>query len=949
MIQFLKKHYVDDLFHSHVSLIEPKGKFRFGRDNLEKFWDIYSNIIYNDPETIIGLAEKPGSHLPVFADFDIKLKLTDDLDISRDHLYTEKNIKDIIGIFQSVLRTIVEGCTDENLICVLLEKPVYSIKRNVHGEEITYYKNGFHIHCPYTFLKKTDIEIHLIPRVKKMLKEFKVFENLGIEDSSEPFDESVTNVPWLIYGSRKSPDMKPYLFSKVYDSDCDEVDFIDSFRYYHIYDIHENLIKIDDDNLIFHLPRILSINPHHRQINEIKHGIISPLKEQKTSNNNNNNKKEKKNLKVSVQEDLKIASKLLPFLSQSRCESRNEWMEMGWILYNIGDGSDEALELWIEFSERDAEKFDEDVCILEWGKMVRKDYTIGTLKHYVSIDNPEEYLKFKYEEGQKFVKESIQGSHFDVAKILYNEYCTEFVCSSIANRTWYQFTNHKWEEIEEGVFLRNHISTDIVDKYSAYGGTLFQQQATCDKAEDKTFQERIKQTNKMIANLKSAPYKGNIMKEAADLFFNKNFHKKLDTNPYLIAFQNGVYDLSKNEFRGGKPEDYISKAMPINYIEFSETDPRVFAVYEFLEKVFPDKSVRQYFMDQASDIFVGGNLQKVVLFWTGDGDNGKSVTQNIFEKMLGDYAIKFSTTLLTGKKVANGAANPELARAGGGVRWAVLEEPDGDEEINIGYLKTLSGDDSYFVRDLFEKGKQTREIKPLFKLIFICNRLPRLKHADKATFNRVKVIPFESTFVRPGEPCPETYEEQLKEKRFPMDREFGKKIPEIIEAFAWVLLKHRMKITDRIEPEKVRIATAMYQKQNDRFRQFIEEKITASENRYLEINELNNEFKLWYKDAFPGSSSAIPDKNEIKEYFVKIWGELDKGFRWKGFKIKEMKDLIESGEACEVDFNNTEDNNDAILNNDDNIFNKIDEVVEIHDDDEDEEYYKQNLNNIPDL
>ena len=88
--------------------------------------------------------------------------------------------------------------------------------------------------------------------------------------------------------------------------------------------------------------------------------------------------------------------------------------------------------------------------------------------------------------------------------------------------------------------------------------------------------------------------------------------------------------------------------------------------------------------------------------------------------MLGDYAIKFSTTLLTGKKVANGAANPELARAGGGVRWAVLEEPDGDEEINIGYLKTLSGDDSYFVRDLFEKGKQTREIKPLFKLIFIC-------------------------------------------------------------------------------------------------------------------------------------------------------------------------------------------------------------------------------------
>ena len=212
-----------------------------------------------------------------------------------------------------------------------------------------------------------------------------------------------------------------------------------------------------------------------------------------------------------------------------------------------------------------------------------------------------------------------------------------------------------------------------------------------------------------------------------------------------------------------------------------------------------------------------------------------------------------------------------------------------------------------------------------------CNKLPRLKHADKATFNRVKVIPFESTFVRPGEPCPETYEEQLKEKRFPMDKEFGKKIPELVEAFAWVLLKHRQKITIRIEPEKVRIATAIYQKQNDRYRQFIEEKITPSKDRYLELNELNNEFKLWYKDAFPGSISSIPDKNEIKEYFIKIWGDLDKGFRWKGYKIKEMKDLVESGEAVEIDIGEEEHEH---------------EDIEM---DYDEDEYNQNLMNIPDM
>ena len=79
------------------------------------------------------------------------------------------------------------------------------------------------------------------------------------------------------------------------------------------------------------------------------------------------------------------------------------------------------------------------------------------------------------------------------------------------------------------------------------------------------------------------------------------------------------------------------------------------------------------------------------------------------------------------------------------------------------------------------------------------------------------------------------------------------------------------------------------------------------EEIYSNINELNNEFKLWFKDAFPTSSTSIPDKNEIKEYFIKIWGELDKGFRWKGYKIKEMKDLMETGDACEIEFGEEND------------------------------------------
>ena len=42
--------------------------------------------------------------------------------------------------------------------------------------------------------------------------------------------------------------------------------------------------------------------------------------------------------------------------------------------------------------------------------------------------------------------------------------------------------------------------------------------------------------------------------------------------------------------------------------------------------------------------------EKKVYLWTGEGDNGKSITQTFFEKMLGELAIKFNTQYFTGKK-----------------------------------------------------------------------------------------------------------------------------------------------------------------------------------------------------------------------------------------------------------------------------------------------------------
>ena len=899
---FLLKHIASSVFFTHVSMIEPYGKYGLNREHFDEFWEIYNKeYSKNGGEFIVGVAEKPEGYLPVLGDIDIKI-LEDDIDnyeITDNHLYTKENLNQVVEIFQKVLRETIDGCTDENLLCVVLEKNMYLIDKG--GKR--YYKSGFHLQMVNTFLSKGEHENQIIPRIQHYLQEENVFQNLDIDDSSTVLDTGYIKTPWLLYGSRKSKDMEPYKISKIINSEGKELTIEEAFKSYEMFDARGEIINIAN-NLMENLPRILSIFPLGRKASELKCGLPSIIKEKYIKKYKNirydddeDDENEDENYKV-IPEQLLVSKRLLPMLSNYRAEDRNEWIRIGWIMYCVGDGCQEALEQWLDFSSRDEDKYDEDECIKLWKNMTRKDYTIASLHYLAQIDNEEAYNLYKKENSKTLVKNILEGcgSHNDVAKIMYVLYGREFVCSSIANKTWYEYNGNQWEMSESGIGLQKKISNQILNIFCESGGEIYKEMGIDVKSNQSLYLAKQKELNKQIISLKNASYKSNIMKEANEVFYDGSFKNKLDINAYLIGFKNGVYDLQLNKFRKGRPDDYISKCMPIKYnANYKHTDKEVLEVYDFLEKVFPNKAIREYFLDQSSDVFEGGNKHKILVFWTGEGDNGKSVTQTIIEKMLGPYAIKFSTTLVTGKKIAAGAAGPEIARSGGGVRWAVIEEPDQDEELNTGMLKSITGSDSQYARDLFQKGSDTREFTPLFKTTFICNKLPAIKKADKAFWNRTKIIPFESTFVRPGEPCPETYEEQLRQKRFPMDIEFNKKIPKLLEPFAWVLLEHRKSIQGkgRIEPEEVREAINRYKKQNDIYRQFYDESIIKAE-QFVSVNELYEKFVGWYKTGF--SKHLNISKMDIQDYFTKIWGEPDK-FKWYGYRVKTFDEEVEDQSA----------------------------------------------------
>ena len=85
------------------------------------------------------------------------------------------------------------------------------------------------------------------------------------------------------------------------------------------------------------------------------------------------------------------------------------------------------------------------------------------------------------------------------------------------------------------------------------------------------------------------------MREARELFYDRDFMEKLDSNPYLICFNNFVIDFKKKEHRKGRPEDYLSKCTNIDFItdlsKYSSVQNEILA---FMEQLFPENKLNKY-------------------------------------------------------------------------------------------------------------------------------------------------------------------------------------------------------------------------------------------------------------------------------------------------------------------------------------------------------------------
>lgn len=206
-----------------------------------------------------------------------------------------------------------------------------------------------------------------------------------------------------------------------------------------------------------------------------------------------------------------------------------------------------------------------------------------------------------------------------------------------------------------------------------------------------------------------------------------------DRDHFLFNVSNGTVDLRSGELREHRRDDCLTKLSPIRYDPTAKA-PRFL---EFLDEIMRgDRDMIAFLQRAVGYSLTGDTSEQCFFFLHGDGANGKGTLIRLLDRLLGEYfrQTDYSTFLSR-----HGHAVREDVADLAGARVVAAEEARGDNRLDEGLIKTLTGEDVISARFL-HKARFT--FRPTFKLWFAANEKPRISGVDHGMWRRVRLIPF---------------------------------------------------------------------------------------------------------------------------------------------------------------------------------------------------------------
>jgi P4 family phage/plasmid primase-like protien len=885
------------------------GAFVIPKEKLQTFYELYYDNVFvkGRKEYLTEKQLESGGPLAVDFDFRYDFSVT-----TRQH--TKEHVQDMVLLYLDELKQYFIFEENKPFDVFIFEKP--NVNR---AEKLGLTKDGIHMLIGI----QVDHVIQMMIRDKMIEKLAEIWDLPLTNDFDTVLDDGISkgHTNWQLFGSRK-PNNEAYALSQhwVISYDKSDGEFMMDERRAADFNMKEDFKKLSvqySENPKFEInPKAM---PQYTKRLESKSQKVR--KQKKAAGGALNFMIEEEQMNVTSITNAESLEKAVTEFCQSLLPSEYDLRELHeytqilpdkyykpgshllnrQVAFALKHTDDRLFLSWIMLRSK-AEDFDFAEIpgkYVEWCKMKHKTdgITKRSIMYWAKQDNFEEYEKVKKNTVDYFIEETLFGqTEFDKALVLHKMFSDKYVCTSIQNKTWHVFRNHRWE-VDKGMTLRLAISRDMYNLYNKKRVEVEADYQNYEPNDEKL--EHLKNKSKAIAqimiNLKKTNDKNNVMREAMELFYDKDFVKSMDTNKYLLCFNNGVIDFTegKKHFRDGYPQDYITKSTGINYVEYDPDNVEMFTISQeiqtFMEKLFPIPELCLYMWHHLASCLIGTNPNHTFNIYHGSGSNGKSILTDLMSQALGEYKGTVPITLVTEKRNAIGGTSSEVIQLKG-VRYAVMQEPSKDTRINEGTMKELTAGDPVQGRALY---CESEVFEPQFKLVVCTNSLFRIESNDDGTWRRIRKVDFMSKFIDEGE----VHTDDTKYV-FQKDKTLKERLPKLAPVFMSMLVKMAFETNGNVKDcPTVTSASDRYRQGQDHISAFILEMIvkTGDQKDILKKTEATNQFKLWFEGHNNGLK--MPRGQDLIDVLEKKFGRYSQP-GWRGVKInyntESSQDVLES-------------------------------------------------------
>ena len=742
----------DNVAPTHYNY-DTKDKLKLQQGLNTRFWFNYCDEVYADNNKLF-YAEVPERFIPLFINFSVSYKNLGSSVTPFDDIL----IKNITICIQKIIKKhYITDVSDSELIAFILETPMY-LKNG-----FSYYELKFQF--PRCKVSVTDINNLIRPELIKLLDEEVIINNFN-KQPSENWTDIICAYnypePILLYHSTLNEHKPGNSLVTIYDPTGEEVDLETLSEFFRSEDhvdlenksIHDKIsLKNIETDYYWYLPIILSCG-FFKHITPMK--SINDIESDYDFDNDQD-----------LNTQAKIANIALSMLSLIRYKEQSYWLTIGKALYNIYEGSEKGLEVWLKHSTKVIELKDNTIETLNetYNDFSRRNpYTELTLLSYAEEDNPKAYNEWHSNYCNDKIMESCEtGTAGSIARAVFCLYWSKY---AYFNGAWYELKNtHLERMIREGPGIAISSMRGI---YNQYLKKLCDEPQHTNRKKQKDLDESKSRVTKIMLKLDDPSFLYKIV-QSLKLILAKKHEKAIINHDWkIMAVANLVLE-SQNDNkpmlkRKGKLEDYCTMWSDTIYDgTLSEKSNLVITYRKYMKQLLHYAPIIQYIEDLFSKAMRSHNLEKKVPNLFGPPNAGKTVFKALMETVFGTYSYTWPTTNLTGRRTQGDTASPTMAAADDKkLVWA--EEPEDADTVNEGMYRQESGGGKRHTRRLNENGGEGTATA--MYLIMSNNKIRITPKPENKT--RYPFIAFNSIFMDStgdqlnGYVYPESEEERVK-------------------------------------------------------------------------------------------------------------------------------------------------------------------------------------------